>query len=101
MVRRFATDTELLDPTSMIVLSVLALIGNVVTLVVLHRVRSGDAHLQAGWIFTANDIKVNGLVIAAAIGVALTDSAVPDLAAGAVIFVVVANGARRILVISR
>lgn len=101
VIRRFVVDTELPDPTSMIVLSVLALVGNIVTLVVLHRVRSGEAHLQASWIFTANDIKVNGLVIAAAIGVALTDSAVPDLLAGAVIFAVVANGARRILAISR
>jgi Co/Zn/Cd efflux system component len=70
-------------------------------LIVLHRVRSGEVHLQASWIFTANDIKVNALVIAAAIGVSLTDSAVPDLIAGAVIFVVVANGARRILGLSR
>src|SRR3546814_4706167 len=73
----------------MIVLSALALAGNIVSLVVLHRVRSGEAHLQASWIFTANDIKVNGLVIAAAIGVAITDSAIPDLVAGGIIFVVV------------
>ena len=85
----------------MIVLSGLALAGNIVTLVVLHRVRSGEAHLQASRIFPANDIKVNALVIAAALGVALTDSAVPDLVAGAVIFLVVANGARRILALSR
>src|SRR3546814_10125509 len=76
----------------MIVLSALALAGNIVSLVVLHRVRSGEAHLQASWIFTANDIKVNGLVIAAAIGVAITDSAIHDLVAGGIIFVVVANG---------
>ena len=85
----------------MIVVSLLALAGNVATLVVLRRVSSNEAHFQASWIFTANDIKVNGLVIAAAIGVALTDSAIPDLAAGAIIFAVVANGARRILRISR
>lgn len=101
VLRRFIVETELPDPTSMIVLSVLALAGNIVTLIILHRVRSGEAHLQASWIFTANDIKVNGLVIAAAIGVATTDSAIPDLVAGAIIFVVVANGARRILKISR
>jgi len=40
-------------------------------------------------------------VIVAAVAVAVTDSAAPDLVAGAVIFVVVANGARRILAISR
>ena len=101
VLRRFLVETELPDPTSMVVLSALALAGNIATLVVLHRVRSGEAHLQASWIFTANDIKVNGLVIAAAIGVAVTDSAVPDLVAGGIIFVVVANGARRILKISR
>jgi Co/Zn/Cd efflux system component len=40
-------------------------------------------------------------VIVAAAAVAVTDSASPDLVAGAVIFVIVANGARRILRISR
>ena len=85
----------------MIAMSLLALVGNVATLLVLHRVRSGEAHIQASWIFTANDIKVNALVIAAAIAVALTNSPIPDLAAGALIFAVVANGARRIFIISR
>ena len=44
---------------------------------------------------------MNLLVIIAAIAVAFTDSAAPDLIAGAIIFVVVANGARRILNITR
>ncbi len=101
VVRRFVTTDTVPDTTPMIVVSLLALVGNVVTLVALHRVRTGEVHLEASWIFTATDIKVNGLVIVAAIGVALTDSAVPDLVAGAVIFLVVANGARRILRLSR
>lgn len=101
VIRRFIADNELPDPTSMIVMSILALAGNIVTLIVLHRVRSGEAHLQASWIFTANDIKVNALVIAAAIGVIITDSQIPDLLAGGIIFIVVANGARRILSLSR
>jgi len=100
VVRRFVVGEAPPDTTSMIVMSLLALTGNVVTLVLLHRVRSGEAHLEASWIFTANDIKVNGLVIVAAIVVAATGSALPDLLAGAVIFVIVANGARRILRIS-
>src|SRR3546814_3125674 len=58
VLRRFIVETDLPDPISMIVLSALALAGNIVSLVVLHRVRSGEAHLQASWIFTANDIKV-------------------------------------------
>ena len=101
VIRRFFAATELPDPGSMIVMSLLALAGNVATLLVLQRVRSGEAHLQASWIFTANDIKVNVLVIGAAIGVIVTDSQIPDLVAGGIIFAVVANGARRILDISR
>jgi len=101
VIRRFSADIELPDPGSMILMSLLALAGNVATLLVLQRVRSGEAHLQASWIFTANDIKVNMLVIGAAIGVIVTDSQIPDLIAGGIIFVVVAHGARRILSMSR
>ena len=101
VVRRFIASEPPPDTTSMIVMSLLALAGNVITLVLLHRVRSGEVHLEASWIFTANDVKVNALVIVAAIAVAVTGSAVPDLLAGGVIFVVVAGGARRILRLSR
>ncbi len=101
VIRRFVAGGAVPDTTSMIVVSLLALVGNIVTLVVLHRVRTGESHLEASWIFTANDIKVNALVIIAAILVSVTDSAAPDLIAGAIIFAIVANGARRILRISR
>jgi Co/Zn/Cd efflux system component len=101
VLRRFVGGEQPPDPTTMVVLSVLALAGNIAVLVVLQRVRSGEVHLEASWIFTANDIKVNLLVIAAAIGVVITGSAIPDLLAGGIIFAVVANGARRILRMSR
>jgi len=101
VVRRFIASEPPPDTTSMLVMSLLALAGNVITLVLLHRVRSGEVHLEASWIFTANDVKVNVLVIVAAIAVAVTGSAAPDLLAGGVIFLIVANGARRILRISR
>ncbi len=101
VIRRTLSAVSLPDSKSMIIMSVLALIGNVVTLVVLKRVTSGEAHMQASWIFTANDIKVNGLVILAAVIVALTNSAIPDLVSGAFIFLIVANGARRILQLSK
>jgi Co/Zn/Cd efflux system component len=101
VVRRFLVDAEPPDVSTMIVMSSLALAGNVATIVVLHRVRSSEPHIQASWIFTANDIKVNLLVIVAAAAVAVTGSAAPDLIIGAAIFVIVANGARRILAISR
>jgi len=97
VVRRFVGEEAPPEVMPMIVVSLLALVGNTATLVVLRRVRSNEAHFQASWIFTANDIKVNLLVIAAAIVVAFTDSSVPDLIAGAIIFAIVASGARRIL----
>ncbi len=89
------------EPVTMAVVSALALAGNVAVLLVLRRVRTGEAHIEASWIFTANDVKVNLLVLAAAAAVALTGSAIPDLLAGAFIFLVVVNGARRIFAISR
>ncbi len=97
VLRRFLGTESLPDPAVMVVVSVLALLGNAVTLVVLHRIRSQDPHIRASWIFTANDVVVNMLVIVAAVAVAVLDSAIPDLVVGLVIFGVVANGARRIL----
>ncbi len=97
VLRRFIAESGPPETTTMIFVSLLALAGNIATMAVLSRIKTGEAHIQASWIFTANDIKVNALVILAAIAVAVTDSAVPDLAAGAIIFAIVANGARRIL----
>ena len=101
VVRRVVADSEPPDVAPMITVAALALLGNAATLLVLQRIRTGEVHIQASWIFTANDIKANAAVIVAAIAVAITGSAIPDLAAGAVIFVVVANGARQILRLSR
>ena len=104
VVRRFVTAEVPPDVTTMIVVAALALVGNVATLLVLRRARGGspgEAHVEASWIFTSNDIKVNGLVIASTLVVWATASPIPDLVAGALIFVVLANGARRILALSR
>lgn len=101
VLRRFLTSEALPDVSIMIIVSTLALLGNVATLLILKRAKSDEVHFQASWIFTANDIKVNTLVIVAAIIVAITDNAAADLIAGGAIFVIVANGARRILALAR
>ena len=95
--RRFVVGEEAPDARTMIIVSLIALAGNVATMLILRKAKSPEAHFQASWIFTANDIKVNGLVIISAIIVALTNNATADLIAGAAIFIIVANGARRIL----
>lgn len=99
--RRFVTGEGVPDVTTMIVVAAIALVGNVATLAILSRAKRGEAHVEASWIFTSNDIKVNALVIVSAAFVWLLDSEIPDLLAGAFIFLIVANGARRILALSR
>ncbi|QXD13786.1 cation transporter [Rhodocaloribacter litoris] len=98
--RRFVMGEGVPDVTTMIVVAALALVGNVATLLVLTRARRGEAHVEASWIFTSNDIKVNGLVIVAGLLVWATSSRLPDLLAGALIFLIVARGARQILALA-
>ena len=101
VVRRFVMGEGVPDVTTMVVVAALALAGNVATLLILSKARRGEAHVEASWIFTSNDIKVNGLVIVSALVVWTTASAIPDLLAGGVIFLIVANGARQILALSK
>jgi len=97
VLRRFISEEPLPNTTAMVAVSLVALAANVATILVLRRARNGEVHIEASWIFTANDIKINGLVIATALVVAATNSRYPDLVIGGVIFAIAANGARRIL----
>ena len=99
--RRFFGGEVFPDFTTMIVVATLALVGNVATLLLLAKTRREEAHMQASWIFTSNDIKVNLLVIVSGVLVFFMASRIPDLIAGAIIFVIVARGARQILALSR
>lgn len=99
--RRFCTSSVLPDVWPIVVMSILALVANACTLHVLRRTSRGEAHIEASWIFTSNDIKVNLLVIAAGLLVWWSGSPLPDLVAGGLVFVIVGNGARRILAIAR
>ncbi len=97
VLRRFLMAEGVPDVATMIGVAALALLGNVATLLILHRARRGEAHVEASWIFTSNDIKVNGLVILSGGLVYLTGSRIPDLLAGGFIFLIVARGAWQIL----
>ena len=101
VVRRFVMGEGVPDVATMVVVAALALVGNGATLLILRGARRGEAHVEASWIFTSNDIKVNALVIVSALVVWATASRVPDLLAGAFIFLIVARGARQILALSR
>ena len=97
VLRRALGDTALPHPRTMIAMSLLALAANLITLSVLRSRKDEGLHLQASWIFTANDTRANLLVIGAALLVWLSRSSWPDLVAGALIFLVVARGGAKIL----
>ncbi len=101
VVRRFIVSETIPKVGFMIIISVLALIGNAICLYLLRREKSDKAHMQASEIFTSNDIVVNlGVIIAGGL-VYLTHSSWPDLIIGLGIFIVVARGAFRIFQLSR
>jgi len=85
------------EPPTMIGVSLVALAANVTCLVLIHRHRHRGAHMQASYIFSANDVLANLGVIAAGALVAWTASAVPDLVIGTAIAALVLRGAIRIL----
>ena len=101
VVRRLFIPETAPDVMAMIGVSLVALAGNVLTLRLLRRAKRGEAHIEASWIFTSNDVLVNLLVIAAGGLVWWSSSRLPDLIAGGLIFLIVANGARRILALAR
>ncbi len=84
------------EPPVMIGVSIAAVIVNVTCLAVLRRHREGEVHLQAAWIFSATDVQANLAVLAAALLVSWTGSAVPDLVIGVLISALVLRGALRI-----
>jgi Co/Zn/Cd efflux system component len=101
VLRRFFGAGDAPDFTLMIIVSLIALAGNVASLFVLRRTQSQDANIRASQIFTSNDVLINSGVIIAAILVYFTGSKIPDLAIGALIFCLVGYGAWRILKLSR
>lgn len=99
--RRFLGHGETPDYEMMIVISLLALVGNASCLYLLQKSESREAHMKASMIFTSTDVIANvGVIIAGAL-VYLTSSKLPDLSVGTIVFVLVGLGAYRILKLSR
>ncbi len=101
VMRRFISAGDEPNFMLMISISLIALTGNVASLFVLQRARSQDAHIEASWIFTSNDVIANISVIVAGILVFFTGSKLPDLVVGAAVFSLVSYGAFRILKLSK
>ena len=101
VVKRFFGTEKMPDFSTMIVVSVLALIANGICLYLLQKSKSKEAHMQASMIFTSNDIIINLGVIVAGGLVNWLDSSKPDLIIGTIVFALVIQGAIRILKLSK
>ncbi len=101
VLRRFFGDEKLPDFFTMVLVSVFALIANGICLYLLQKSKSKEAHMQASMIFTSNDVIINLGVITAGILVHWLNSSKPDLIIGTIVFILVIQGAIRILKLSK
>tara|TARA_B110000305_G_scaffold14688_1_gene13754 strand:- start:45 stop:872 length:828 start_codon:yes stop_codon:yes gene_type:complete len=102
VLRRFLGEEKLPDFSTMIIVSIFALIANGICLYILQKSKSKEeAHMKASMIFTSNDVVINLGVIIAGILVNRLSSNKPDLIIGAIVFVLVIQGAFRILKVSK
>lgn len=98
--RRALYGNEPLAPY-MVIVSIVALAANVACLALISKHRTGGVHMQASFIFSANDVIANLGVILAGVLVYFTKSSLPDFVIGGLIALVVLRGAIKILKISR
>ncbi|SFF66723.1 cation diffusion facilitator family transporter [Salegentibacter agarivorans] len=101
VLRRFFMSSETPLFQWMIIISFLALAGNLISLWLINKGKSNEVHMQASAIFTSNDIIVNGGVILAGVLVYFLGSKWPDLIIGGIVFTFVMRGAIKILKLSR
>lgn len=101
VIRRFLGFEEVPGFQTMIIISILALIGNAASLYLLQKSKSKEVHMQASVIFTNNDVIVNIGVIIAGIAVYFTKSKYPDLIVGTIVFALVFKASLRILKLAK
>ena len=98
VIRRFINTENIPEFSTMIVVSIFALIANGFCLYILHKSKSKEElHFKASMIFTSNDIIINMGVITSGFLVSWFNSNKPDLFIGAIVFLLVIQGAIRIL----
>jgi len=98
--RKFYFGSEPLS-SYMIVISIVALIANLLCLVLIHKHKDGEIHMKASWIFSANDVIVNTGVIISGVLVYVLGSNLPDLIIGALVSLIVIKGGVSIIKMSK
>lgn len=102
VIRKFVSNEQLPHFSTMIIVSIFALIANGICLYLLQKSKSKEeAHMKASMIFTSNDVIINLGVIVAGLLVNGLSSNKPDLIIGSIVFVLVIQGALRILKLSK
>ncbi len=102
VLRRFFGAEKLPDFTTMIIVSIFALIANGICLYILQKSKNKEeVHMKASMIFTSNDVVINLGVIIAGLLVNWLNSNKPDLVIGTIVFGLVTQGAFRILKLSK
>ena len=102
ILRRFFGNEKLPDFKTMIIVSIFALIANGICLYLMQKSKSKEeAHMKASMIFTSNDVIINLGVLIAGFLVHWLNSGKPDLIIGTIVFVLVIQGAFRILKLSK
>jgi Co/Zn/Cd efflux system component len=85
------------ESSFMILVSIVALVANVVCLALLAKHRDGEVHMRASWIFSKNDVIANVGVLVSGLLVFALNSRWPDLIVGLLIVVVVFRGGLSII----
>ncbi|TCD45636.1 cation transporter [Streptococcus sp. X16XC17] len=101
VILRFMNLDYLPDIGQMMLISLGALLGNGLCLWLLNRQHSSEMHMRASQIFTSNDLLINLGVILTGLLVCLTQSPLPDLLVGILVFIMVMRGGLRILHLSK
>jgi Co/Zn/Cd efflux system component len=96
-VKRTLIGAEVPDYSSMILISCIAMAGNLVSMHILQKQQSDEPHMQASMMFTSTDVLVNAGVIIAGLLTLYFGSIYPDLIIGCFVFGFVLRGAFRIL----
>lgn len=92
-----ATQGTIPDASTMGIVGALALIANISVAGLLYAFREGDANMRSVWLCSRNDAIGNLAVILAALGVAGTSTAWPDLAVAALMAILGLSAARSVI----
>lgn len=102
VLKRFFNADQMPNFSTMIIISSFALIANVICLYILQISKNKEeAHMKASMICTSNDVIINLGVIVAGCLVNYLNSNKPDLIIGTIVFILVIQGAFRILKLSK